>query len=149
MPFLLHVPPARCSPTARMQPIVDILQRIWDVIWFFFWTFAFLAYLMAIFSIIGGLFRDHKLGAFAKAIWRVFLVFLPFITAIIYLIAGGTAMGERPLQAVQRLQEFETQRIRSIDGVSSADEISKASSLFQSGSITAEEYASLKEKALR
>lgn len=128
---------------------MNILEGIWDIIWFFFWTFAFVAYLMALFSIIGDLFRDHELGGFAKAVWLIFLIFIPFITALIYLIARGKGMGERQMQAIQRQQEYETQRIRSVAGVSSADEISKATSLYESGSITAEEYASLKEKALR
>lgn len=128
---------------------MDILEGIWDFIWFFFWTFAFIAYLMALFSIIGDVFRDSELGGFAKAIWLLFLVFLPFVTALIYLIARGKGMGERQMKAIERQQEYETQRIRSVAGVSSADEISKATTLYESGSITAEEFASLKEKALR
>ncbi|MBG6225886.1 hypothetical protein IWX63_002469 [Arthrobacter sp. CAN_A2] len=127
---------------------MDVLEGIWDFVWFFFWTFAFIAYLMVLFSIIGDLFRDHELGGFAKAVWLIFLLFLPFITALVYVIARGKGMSERQMKMMQRDQEYETQRIRSIAGSSSADEISKAASLYQSGAITAEEYESLKEKAL-
>ncbi|WP_043444404.1 SHOCT domain-containing protein [Arthrobacter sp. L77] len=127
---------------------MDVLEGIWDFVWFFFWTFAFIAYLMVLFSIIGDLFRDHELGGFAKAVWLLFLLFLPFITALVYVIARGQGMSERQIKMMQRQQEYETQRIRSIAGASSADEISKAASLYQSGAITAEEYESLKEKAL-
>ena len=56
---------------------------IWDTIWWFITFFNFIAYLMALFSIITDLFRDRKLGGFAKAIWFIFLIFLPFLTAII------------------------------------------------------------------
>ena len=127
---------------------MDVLEGIWDFVWFFFWTFAFIAYLMVLFSIIGDLFRDHELGGFAKAVWLIFLLFVPFITALVYVIARGRGMSERQMEIMQRQQEYEAQRIRSIAGVSSADEISKAASLYQSGAITAEEYESLKEKAL-
>lgn len=129
---------------------MNVLEGIWDFVWFFFWTFAFVAYLMVLFSIIGDLFRDHELGGFAKAVWLIFLLFLPFITALVYVIVRGKGMSERQLKSIERQQEYETQRIRSIAGSSSssADEISKAASLYQSGTITAEEYESLKEKAL-
>ncbi|WP_434992402.1 PLDc N-terminal domain-containing protein [Arthrobacter sp. Ld5] len=127
---------------------MDVLEGIWDFIWFFFWTFAFVAYLMVLFSIIGDLFRDRELGGFAKAVWLIFLIFLPFITALVYVIARGRGMSERQMKSIERQQEYEAQRIRSIAGASSADEISKAASLYESGSITADEYASLKEKAL-
>lgn len=58
---------------------------IWDTIWWFLTIFIFVAYLMALFSIITDLFRDRKLGGVAKAIWLLFLIFLPFLTALAYL----------------------------------------------------------------
>ena len=128
---------------------MNILEGIWDVIWFFFWTFAFLAYLMAIFSIIADLFRDHELGGWGKALWLIFLIFVPFLTAIIYLIARGSGMAARSQRDMTRAQEYEEARIRTIAGAPSAtDEIAKAKALYDSGTITSEEYASLKARAL-
>src|SRR6478735_11649719 len=59
----------------------------WDFIAWMFWIFVFVAYLMVVFSIIGDLFRDDKLSGWLKAVWILFLIFVPFLTALVYLIA--------------------------------------------------------------
>ena len=74
--------------------MVGFLSNIWDFIWMFFTIFVFFAWLMALFSIIGDLFRDRALSGIAKAIWLLFLIFIPFLTAIVYLIARGGGMAE-------------------------------------------------------
>ena len=129
---------------------MNFLEATWDVIWFFFWTFAFIAYLMVLFSIIGDIFRDHTLNGWAKAAWMLFLVFVPFLTALVYLIARGKGMAERQMRAAQQNQAATEQFVRSVAGSgSSAEEITKAKALLDSGTITADEYAALKAKALR
>ena len=129
---------------------MDFLEATWDIIWFFFWTFAFIAYLMVLFSIIGDIFRDHTLNGWAKAAWMLFLVFVPFLTALVYLIARGKGMAERQMRAAQQNQAATEQYVRSVAGSgSSAEEITKAKALLDSGTITADEYAALKAKALR
>ncbi|TFD28323.1 SHOCT domain-containing protein [Cryobacterium cryoconiti] len=129
---------------------MGFLEATWDVIWFFFWTFAFIAYLMVLFSIIGDIFRDSTLNGWAKAGWMLFLVFVPFLTALVYLIARGKGMAERQMQAAQRSQQATEQYVRSVAGSGgSADEIGKAKALLDSGTITPDEYAALKAKALR
>lgn len=129
---------------------MNFLEATWDVIWFFFWTFAFIAYLMVLFSIIGDIFRDHTLNGWGKAAWMLFLVFVPFLTALIYLIARGKGMAERQMRAAQQNQTATEQYVRSVAGTGgSADEITKAKALLDSGTITADEYAALKAKALR
>ncbi|TFC90972.1 MULTISPECIES: SHOCT domain-containing protein [Cryobacterium] len=129
---------------------MDFLEATWDVIWFFFWTFAFIAYLMVLFSIIGDIFRDNTLNGWAKAAWMLFLIFVPFLTSLVYLIARGKGMAARQMQAAQRNQQATEEYVRSVAGSGgSADEIVKAKALFDSGTITGEEYAALKAKALR
>lgn len=120
---------------------------IWDTIWWFITFFVFIAYLMALFSIITDLFRDRKLGGFAKAIWFIFLIFLPFLTAIIYLIARGSGMGERAQAQAQPIQHAQEEYIRQVSGGAAA-EIAEAKRLLDAGAITPEEYAALKAKAL-
>ena len=129
---------------------MDFLEATWDIIWFFFWSFAFIAYLMVLFSIIGDIFRDHTLSGWAKAAWMLFLIFVPFLTALVYLIARGKGMAERQMRAAQQNQAATEQYVRSVAGSgSSAEEITKAKALLDSGTITADEYAALKAKALR
>ncbi|MEJ1230538.1 MAG: SHOCT domain-containing protein [Galbitalea sp.] len=124
-------------------------NNLWDVIWFFFWTFAFISYLFALFSIIADLFRDHKLNGWFKAIWVIFLIFVPFLTALVYLIARGRGMAERSQKEAKQVQTATDDYIRSVSGVSAPDEIVKAKALLDQGTITQAEFESLKAKALK
>jgi hypothetical protein len=69
-------------------------MSFWDVVWFIFISFAFVAYLMVMFSIISDLFRDRDASGVAKAVWVVALIFLPFLTSLVYLIVRGRGMAE-------------------------------------------------------
>lgn len=137
-------------------------STIWDVIWWFLTAFVFIAYLFALFSIISDLFRDRKLGGWAKAIWMIFLVFLPFLTAFVYLIARGRGMGERAVAQAQEAQAATDEYIRSVVGAGAAGaggaaavaggsvaEIERAKALLDSGAISEDEFQALKAAALR
>ena len=144
MPFLFcHAAGTYPEGNATMS----FWTTIWDTIWWFITFFVFIAYLIALFSIITDLFRDRKLGGFAKAIWFVFLIFLPFATAIVYLIARGSGMGERAQAQAQQFQHAQEEYIRQVSG-GAASEIAEAKRLLDAGAITPDEYASLKAKAL-
>jgi len=122
--------------------------NFWDVIGWFLWAFVFIAYLMALFAIIGDLFRDHKLNGWWKALWILFLIFVPFLTALVYLIARGRGMAERQNKEVAQAQTAADQYIRTVAGSSPSDEIAKAKSLLDAGTITAAEYETIKAHAL-
>lgn len=123
-------------------------STIWDAIWWFLTIFVFVAYLMALFSIITDLFRDRKLGGLAKAVWLLLLIFLPFLTALAYLIIRGKGMGERATQQADDARAATEAYVRSVAGNSPSAEIAQAKQLLDSGAITAEEYAKLKSAAL-
>ena len=129
--------------------MLGIFSTIWDVVWTFFWIFAFIAYLIALFSIVTDLFRDTKLGGWAKAIWLVFLFSLPFLTALVYLIARGDGMAKRSNAVVAQNKERTEEYIRDVAGTSPADEIAKAKALLDAGTISEAEFAQLKAAALR
>jgi hypothetical protein len=120
----------------------------WDIIWFIIVTFAFVAYLIVLFSILTDLFRDHETGGFAKALWVIALIFLPFLTALIYLIARGHGMAQRNQKAVSQAQAAQDAYIRDVAGSAPADQIHKAKELLDSGAITQAEFDSIKAKAL-
>lgn len=124
----------------------------WDIIWWFLWAFFFVAYLFALFAVIGDLFRDHKLNGWLKAVWIIFLIFVPFLTLLIYLIARGRGMAERSAKEAQQIQQAQDAYIKSVaggtTGASPADEIAKAKSLLDAGTISQAEYDALKAKAL-
>lgn len=128
---------------------MDFWSNFWNFVWIFFWSFAFIAYLFALFAIIGDLFRDHKLNGWLKAIWILFLIFVPFLTALVYLIARGDGMARRSAKQAQEMQAQTDQYIRQTAGaLSPADEIAKAKALLDAGTISAQEYEALKAKAL-
>src|SRR5690349_14861347 len=95
------------------------MSNFWSTVWLFFWCFAFVAYLFALFAIIGDLFRDHKLNGWWKAVWIIFLIFVPFLTALIYLIARGRGMAERSARDAQAAQDAADAYIRQTAGAAS------------------------------
>ena len=124
------------------------MSNFWDFVWLIFSAFLFIAYLFVMFQIVVDLFRDDKLGGFAKAVWIVGLIFLPVLTALIYIIARGGGMAERQLAAVKRAKSDTDAYIRHVAGKSPAEQIADAKALLDAGTITQDEYAKLKAKAL-
>nr|WP_300152239.1 SHOCT domain-containing protein [Propionicimonas sp.] len=127
--------------------MTGFLSHIWDFIWMFFTIFVFFAWLMALFSIIGDLFRDRALSGWAKAVWLLFLIFVPFLTALVYLIARGSGMAERALSQAKAQKSATDDYIRSVSG-GAAGEIAQAKALLDAGTITQTEFDALKAKAL-
>ncbi len=123
-------------------------MSFWDIIWFIIVTFAFVAYLMVLFSILSDLFRDRDTGGFEKAVWVIALIFLPFFTALIYLIVRGHGMAERNVKAATDMQQAQDAYIRDVAGSTPADQIHKAKALLDSGAISQSEYDAIKAKAL-
>ena len=134
--------------------IIDAVeyQGFWgsfgDLIWWFLWAFVFFTYLMALFVVIGDLFRDHKLNGWWEAVWIIFLIFVPFLTLFVYLIARGKGMAERGAAQAKQYKAAQDQYIKSVAGASPSEEIAKAKSLLDSGAITQAEFDHIKTKAL-
>ena len=124
------------------------MNSFWEWFWIAFLTFAFVAYLFAMFTIIVDLFRDKSVSGWMKAVWFIFLIFFPVITALVYLIARGGGMAQRQAADAQAMKEAQDSYIRDVAGSSPADQIARAKELHSSGAITDEEYEALKAKAL-
>ena len=77
------------------------MSNFWDLMLLILTSFIFIAYLMVLFQIVVDLFRDRKLGGFAKAIWFVFLIFLPFLTSLAYILFRGSGMATRQLASME------------------------------------------------
>ncbi|MBP2455616.1 SHOCT domain-containing protein [Mycolicibacterium lutetiense] len=121
----------------------------WDFLWHFLIIFAWIAYLLVLFQILTDLFwRDHKTSGWVKAIWVVFLIVLPWLTALVYLIARGKGMSERAQAAALAAKQDTDNYIRQAAGRSPAQEIADAKALLDAGTITQAEFDGLKAKAL-
>ncbi|MFF2494703.1 SHOCT domain-containing protein [Agromyces sp. NPDC058064] len=126
-------------------------NSFWDFLVWLFWFYILIACIWIFITVIIDIFRDHTLNGWAKALWVIFLVFLPFLAAFIYLIARGNSMAERRLQETRQMQAQSDEYIRSVagsGGASSASEIETAKRLLDSGAINAAEYEQLKAKAI-
>ena len=93
-------------------------------------------------------FRDRTLNGWAKAAWLLFMVFVPILTVLVYVIARGRSMAERQAMAGREAQASTDQYIRSVANSSPSQDIAQAKQLLDSGAITQGEYAVLKDKAL-
>lgn len=120
----------------------------WEILGWMLWAVVFIGYLFMLFAIISDLFRDRKLNGWWKAVWILFLLFLPFLTALIYLIARGSGMAERSDRAARDAEGATQTYIREAAGKSPSEEIAAASALLDAGSINQEEFNRLKVKAL-
>lgn len=119
-----------------------------NVLWALVSTFLFVGYIIVMFQIVVDLFRRSEISGWAKAAWVIGLLFIPIITALIYVIAHGRGMAERQREATQRAARDTEAYVRRVAGTSSADEIAKAKALLDAGTITPAEYAQLKDNAL-
>ncbi|CCV46226.1 SHOCT domain-containing protein [Yersinia enterocolitica] len=121
---------------------------LWDILATTFSIFFFIAYLLILFQVISDLFRDHELSGFYKAIWILFLLFIPLLTSLVYLITRGKGMDQRYRASVQKSVSETNEYIRHVAGKSPAEQIADAKKLLDEGTITESEYQQLKTKAL-
>ncbi|GGE90662.1 SHOCT domain-containing protein [Mycetocola zhadangensis] len=119
----------------------------WDVIVWFLWIYVVLAYLITIVFVLGDIFRDHSLSGWLKALWVICLVFVPILTVLVYVIARGKGMSERNARGPVTVSEPDDYHPH-IYSPSPTDQIAQAQGLLASGSITADEFAALKAKAM-
>jgi hypothetical protein len=125
-------------------------MTFWQYFWLLAWAFLFVAWLMLLFSVFADLFRDRELGGVGKALWVIFLIVLPLVGVLIYLIVRGRGMSERSAAQVKEVRQAQEDYIRSVAGptVSPAAQIAEAKALLASGDITTSEFEALKAKAL-
>jgi len=120
-----------------------------DVMWTMLVFFAWIIWFWLLITVFSDLFRRHDTSGFAKVLWIVFVIVLPFLGVFIYLIAEGKGMAERNAAAQQQAMAQTDDYIRSVASQSdSTEQIAKAKQLLDSGAISASEYDTLKAKAL-
>ena len=121
---------------------------LWSILWFF----LFFVWIMLIFTIFGDIIRNDEMGGWAKAIWSIFIIFLPFIGIFIYLIVNGGKMGERQVKAAQTQEAAVQDYIRTTagggGGGSEADQLAKLADLHAGGKLDDAEYSAAKAKVI-
>jgi hypothetical protein len=123
-----------------------------DLFWTMLWFFLFVAWIWLVITVIADIFRSDDLSGWGKGLWTVFIILLPWLGILVYLIARGRSMGERNLRDMQAREAATREYIQSVTASSAApstaDELGKLSDLKVSGVITEEEFAAQKAKIL-
>ena len=110
--------------------------------------FLFVIWFWILITIITDLFRDHELSGWWKAVWIIFLVFIPFLTALIYLIARGSGMRDRAIKAQTDAKAHFDEYVREQATSSPADELHKLNDLKEKGALSQAEFDQAKAKLL-
>ena len=125
-----------------------ILGAFWTILWFF----LFVAWLIILFKVIFDIFRSHDMGGVAKAAWALFVIIIPWLGVLVYLIARGRGMAERDHQAAAKQQEtfraYVQQTASAGTSASVGDELDKLAGLRASGVLTDAEFEQQKAKLL-
>jgi hypothetical protein len=118
-----------------------------DILWTMFIFFLFVIWIWILITVFVDIFRRKDTSGFSKAAWIIFVIILPYLGVLIYLIANHDGMADRNLAAAQAQKSATDDYIRSVSGGAAA-EIEKAKGLLDSGAITQAEFDSIKAKAL-
>jgi hypothetical protein len=123
---------------------------LWDWLVWSFWLFVWISAIMIWLRCLFDLFADHALSGWGKAGWALLLVFLPWLGALVYLIARGRSMNERQMARIADAQAGQERYIQQVAAktASPAEQIASAKALLDSGAISQDEFDALKAKAL-
>jgi hypothetical protein len=110
--------------------------------------FFFVIWIWILFTIITDLFRDHELSGWLKAVWILFLVFIPFLAALVYLVARGNGMRDRTIKAQTDAKKHFDEYVQTQATTSPADELHKLNELREKGALTDAEFEGAKAKLL-
>jgi hypothetical protein len=127
-------------PLAADYPFLNVL---WTMIIFFAW----IIYIWVAITVLIDVFRRHDIGGWSKAFWVVFVIVLPFLGILVYLISNHDGMRDRSVKEVKAQQDAFYQYVRDAAGGSAA-EIAKAKELLDAGTISQQEFDAIKQKAL-
>ena len=125
-------------------------MNFWDIILSIFWFMLLFAWIWLLISIFADLFRDHELSGWGKALWGLFIIVIPWLGALVYLIARGRSMNERALAQAQRQDQAFRHYVQdsAASQPSAADEIAKLATLRDQGAISEQEFLHAKAKLL-
>ncbi|MET0144449.1 MAG: SHOCT domain-containing protein [Ilumatobacteraceae bacterium] len=125
-----------------------LMGAFWTMLWFFLW----IAWIILLFKVFGDIFRSHDMGGWAKALWSIFVILVPFLGVFVYVIARGHGMTQRDVEQAQAHQQAFDAYVRDAAGTGStggiSDELTKLADLKERGAITDAEFADQKAKLL-
>jgi hypothetical protein len=128
----------RLDPKLGKEPTMPLLDLFWSMLWFF----MFFLWIWLLISLFADIFRSRDLSGWGKAGWVIFLVVIPWLGALIYLIARGGSMQERAVADLAARDQVSRSYIQEVAGGSStADELAKLAGLRDRGVLTDQEFS--------
>ena len=123
-----------------------------QVFWSFLWFFLFFIWIWLLIMVFSDIFRSPDLSGWGKALWSIFIIFVPYLGVFVYLIARGHKMTEHAQAQAQaqdaQFRQYVQQAAGTTGGASTAEELEKLSNLHKQGILSDDEYAAAKSKAL-
>ncbi|MEP1932576.1 MAG: SHOCT domain-containing protein [Hoeflea sp.] len=119
-----------------------------DIVGSILWMFLMVAWFWVMISVVADIFRSKDLNGFSKAIWIAFVILIPWLGVLVYLIVRGDKMHQHNAEALSKMEAAQRDYVRSVAGVSAADELERLAALKDKGILTEEEFAAQKAKTL-
>jgi hypothetical protein len=123
-----------------------------QVLWSMLWFFLFFIWIWILITVFADIFRSHDLSGWAKALWVIFVIFLPYLGVFVYLIARGHKMSEHAMEAAKQqdaaMRAYIQDAAGSSGGGSAADELARLADLKAKGVIDDAEFQRLKAKVV-
>jgi hypothetical protein len=123
-----------------------LMGLFWTMLWWFIW----IAWIVLLFRVISDIFRSQDLGGWGKALWSIFVILVPWLGVLVYLIARGSSMAARDHHVAQAQDEAFRSYVQDVaaTGGGTADELTKLAGLHDQGVLTDAEFAQQKAKLL-
>ncbi len=118
------------------------------IVWSIFWLFLMVAWFWVMISVVADIFRSKDLSGGAKAVWIAFVILIPWLGVLAYLIVRGDKMHQHNVDAINQIEQAQKDYIRSVANVSPADELERLAALKEKGVLTDEEFSAQKAKIL-
>ncbi|MBV9024211.1 MAG: SHOCT domain-containing protein [Streptomycetaceae bacterium] len=123
------------------HPLLNVFLMI---MWFFIW----IMWLFLLFRIVFDVFRSHDMGGWAKALWILFLIVLPFLGVLVYLVVRGRGMSERTAQEIERREHVHREILKGTLGLGTTGELNQLAEMKNRGDLTQEEFERAKARIL-
>lgn len=119
-----------------------------DIVGSILWLFLMVAWFWVMIAVVADIFRSKDLNGFSKAVWIAFVILLPWLGVLAYLISRGDKMQEHNVEALHKMEAAQRDYVRSVANVSAADELERLAALKDKGVLNDEEFAAQKAKIL-
>ena len=119
-----------------------------DIIWSIVWLFLMIAWFWVMISVVSDIFRSRDLNGVSKALWVAFVILIPWLGVLAYVLIRGDKMQEHNVESITKMQDAQRDYIRSVAQVSAAEELEKLGALKEKGVITNAEFEAQKAKIL-